>query len=104
MAGFEDDASLLDGRVGVGGDADEGADRAEVFAACDGERDETGLGVAGFGELGSLGDVFGDGELGLQLFVEAEVLERLLGGKAVGRVGWVGDGEAREPQRLEGVE
>ena len=65
----------------------------------DGERDEAGLGVAGFGELRGLGNVFGDGEFRLELRVEAEVLEGLLRGEAVGRVRWVGDGEAREPRR-----
>ena len=102
--GFEDDTGLLDGSVDVGGDPDEGAEGAEVFAAGDGERDEAGLRVAGLGELRGLRDVFGDGELGLELCVEAEMLERLLRGEAVGRVRGVGDGEACEARIFEGVE
>ena len=53
-AGFQDDGGLLDGGVCVGGDADEGAELAEVFARGDREGDEAGLGVAGLGELRGL--------------------------------------------------
>ena len=67
LAGFEDDGGLLDGWVIAGRNADEGAESAEVLAAGDGERDEGGLRVAGFGELRGLGYVFGDREFGLEL-------------------------------------
>ena len=75
-----------------------------MLAGGDGQRDEPGLRVAGLGELRGLGDVFCDGEFRLKLRVEAEVLERLLGGEAVGRVRGVGDGEAREARIFERVE
>jgi len=104
LAGFEDDAGLLDGGVGVRWDGDEPAELAEVCARGDGERDEAGLGVAGLGELRGLADVFGDGEFGLELRIEAHVLKRLLRGEAVGRVRGVGDGEARESWRFQRVE
>src|SRR6185312_4548831 len=82
VVGFEDDSGLQDRWVSIGGDADEAADRAEVLTARDCERDEAGLGIARFCELGGLGDVFSDGELWPELCVEAKMLERLLGGEA----------------------
>ena len=100
LAGFEDDTRLLDRLVRIGGNADKRADGAEVFAGGDGQRDQPDLRVAGFGELGGLGDVFCDGEPVLELLIEAEVLERLLRGEAIRSVCGVRDREMRQARVL----
>lgn len=102
-AGFENDGGLADGWIDVGQE-NEGADLAKVRRVGDGEGDEAELGVAGLGELRGLADVFGDGEFGLELVVEAELAEGFGGGESVGRVLGVGDGDARDAGTLEGVE
>ncbi len=102
--GFEDDGALADGRVGLGGYAGEGTDFAIVGGAGDGERDEGGLGVAGLGELGGLGDVFSDDEFGGELGGETEAFEGGGGGEAVGGVEVVGDGDLLDGRLGEGVD
>ncbi len=59
-----------------------------------GERDEAGVGVAGFGELGGLGDVFRGDQLGFERVEKLEAGERDDGGAAVGGTFGVGDGQA----------
>lgn len=104
LGGFEDDGRLLDGRVGVLWDADEGAGGPECGRIGQCEGDKARLSVARFGVLGRLGDVFCDGKPRLKLIVNAEMLQRLLGGQAIGRVRWVGDGDAFDARVLEAVE
>ena len=102
--GFEDYSALEDGRIGGHGDADEGADVAEVRGAGDGEGDESELGVAGFGELGGLGDVFADDEFRGDDGGELEVFKGADGGHSVGRVELVGDGDFGDSRVAEGLE
>ncbi len=93
FGGLEDDSALTDLRVAVRREENEGAEIAIVGRARDGERDESYLGVAGLGELSRLADVFGDDEFVGDFVSEAKACEGFVGGKAVGCVLAVGNGD-----------
>ena len=70
------------------------ADLLHVLGVGESERDECYLRVAGLGELRRLGHILGGDELALYLVENLEVIQRGVGGSAVGRVELVGDGDA----------
>ena len=77
---------------------------AILWAAGEGQRDEGGLRVAGERELCRLRDVFADDQLGCELGLEVQRLDRGGRGHAVGGVAIVCDGDAgnaRARQRAE---
>ena len=104
LRGLEDDAALADLGVAVGSEKNVGAEVSVVGRVCDGERDDGDLGIAGFGELGGLADVFSDDKFARDLVREAEAGESLFGGEAVGSMLTVGYGNLLYFGTREGVE
>lgn len=79
------------------GEADEGAEFAEVGGGGEGEGDESNFGAAGLRGPGSLREVLRDQELAGYLGHEMHVLERFVGGEAIGIEHGVGN---RNPVHL----
>ncbi len=98
------DRTLDDGRIVVGGDADEMAVVAEARGEGGGEGDEADLGVGGVSVLRGLRDVFGDDEFWAESFVEVEMLQSGLRGSSVGGVLRIGDGDGFDSGCGEDVE
>ena len=67
-----------------------------MFSPGRGERDEAGVGIAGFRELGGLGDVLGGDEFGFEGLGELEAGNGGDGGSSVGGAIGIGNGQALE--------
>ncbi len=63
--------------------------------------DDAALGATGEGELRGLRDIFAEHEAGLELLPQAGGLQGLHRRLAIGRMLWVGDGEARDTTRAQ---
>ena len=102
--GAKDHGALADWWVAAG-EGEVCAGLTKVRAGSDGERDQSGLRVAGIGELGGLEDVLPEDEFGGKAWKQVEGLQFGRGSLAVGSVAVIGDGDTAHTgagQRSEG--
>lgn len=97
-----DDGALFERGVKVGRDLGPTAAVLEFRRKHEGERDEAGVGVAGFDELSGLRDVFAVDDFGPGDGPGAEFFEGLLRGAAVGGGGGIGDGDFSDRRVADG--